>query len=73
MADNWTTIPQDAEIVRETPKALLINFGFRGHGLRQYETWVPKSCFREIDEGAFRHSQIKTWIVAKNNLWGALR
>jgi len=68
----WTTIPQDASIIRATAKAVLLNFGFRGYGLQEREAWVPKSCYREIDEGAFHHRQIKTWIVTKNDLWDAM-
>ena len=62
----WVDI--DIEVVQETEKAVLLDFGsyLRNNG---FQTWVPKSQFRETVVNNFQVQQIKKSWVAMNDLW----
>jgi len=61
----WVDI--DVEVVSETARAVLLNFE-SGMSGRPHHVWVPKSCYRVIEEGNFKRQQIKAWFIYKNRL-----
>ena len=66
---SWTDIGQ-AEEIRETDKAVEIRFG-DGTG-RGRDVWVPKSCYRKVERGAYIIQEVKTWLICENQLWNIL-
>jgi len=65
MTSEWIDV--DAELVKQTEKAVLLDFGAdRGC---HHQAWVPKSHYREIERKAFKVQQITKQWVSRESLW----
>ena len=61
----WVDVAADE--VRETEKAILLDFG---HG---HELWIPKSQYRLSVIDNFQVQQISAWFLSANSLWHVVR
>lgn len=62
----------DAEVVRETAKAVLLSFAPLAHGSRPTEVWLPKSQYEVAAEPTGPWGcevTVPAWWVHRNNLW----
>lgn len=64
MATQWVNF-NSSDKGKESDKAIEYNIGGMGH--KDKWVWIPKSCLQVIKKGAFEITQIKKWIVYRNN------
>ena len=60
----------DAIIVRETEKAVLLDFSGGTRREPMFTRWVPKSQVNQKLDGAFQILQVSAWFVRKNGIRG---
>lgn len=63
----WVDI--QAEVIQETDKAVELGFIQGQAGLTTKYVWVPKLCYREIEDDVFNRQQVKAWFYYKEKMY----